>query len=377
MNLIAFGRWHIRSLSIIVALLSAMPPTVHGDEFLPAEGRAVACRRRRGVRACFLDKRSSEFHAWARRSCRAAVTCREFRSASMPAKNRHLVYLTHDSETVAYLLIVEFVPDFSRPGRVVAYQEFPSDGRSPPLRHAGGMQLVGDVLAVGLEDNQENDALRSSVLGCLERREARTIETPDHRARRGGQGQNVGRRGTPAPRSRPSCWRWPTGIAVRSTFTWHRAPSLSDPACRFKRLARWQVDSAETTDWRPDCDVRNVSGRQPGRRRTGQAVPAWAQYHVGRPGHRRFVLRAARPAARQNTAKAGPEEIEATPGKPLSLCRRNLGRSRSAGHPFQPTQSVARDMDRHRPIGAWVPSEIRRMHQKARASCKPLPGMAS
>ena len=27
--------------------------------------------------------------------------------------------------------------------------------QTPPLRHAGGMQLAGDVLAVGLEDNQQ------------------------------------------------------------------------------------------------------------------------------------------------------------------------------------------------------------------------------
>ncbi len=167
-------------------------------------------------------------------------------------KNRHLVYLTHDSETVAYLLVVEFVDDFTRPGRVVAYQEFPSDGGSPALRHAGGMQLVGDVLAVGLEDNQQKT--RSEVQFW----DVSNAEKPAQLKH-----LTIPRTGTAKDKTSGAVGilRREAGyvLAVANwdsrAIDFYLAPgaSLSEPACRFKQLARWQVDSARTADWRPDA----------------------------------------------------------------------------------------------------------------------------
>jgi hypothetical protein len=168
------------------------------------------------------------------------------------AKNRQLVYLTHDSQTVAYLLIVEFMPDFGQPGRVVAYREFPSDGRSPPLRHAGGIQVVGDVLAVGLEDNQQKT--RSEVQFW----DVSKVEAPVQLKH-----LTVPRSGAAKDKTSGA-----VGLVRRETdhllavanwdsraidFYVTSSASLSEPACRFKQLVRWHVDSAETSDWRPDA----------------------------------------------------------------------------------------------------------------------------
>ncbi len=170
------------------------------------------------------------------------------------AGNRNLAYLTHDSDTVAYLLIVEFVPDFSRPGRVVGYQEFPSDGRSPPLRHAGGIQLLGDVLAVGLEDNQNKT--RSEVQFW----DVATAEAPVQLKH-----LTISRSGAPKDLTSGAVGLVRRGhdhvLAVANwdsrAVDFYLAPQLplSDPACRFKFHARWRVDSAKTSDWRRTHDL--------------------------------------------------------------------------------------------------------------------------
>jgi hypothetical protein len=78
---------------------------------------------------------------------------------------RSHLFLSHDSNTQAYLVVATLVADdpanSAGNNRVVHVQMLPSDGQQPPLRHAGGIQRVGDLLAVGVEDNQ--DKLRSEV----------------------------------------------------------------------------------------------------------------------------------------------------------------------------------------------------------------------
>jgi hypothetical protein len=82
-----------------------------------------------------------------------------------PANKRKLLFLSHDSNTQAYFVIASIAVDAANAkgdsNRVVHVQTLPSDGKQPPLRHAGGIQLAGDILAVGVEDNQEK--LRSEV----------------------------------------------------------------------------------------------------------------------------------------------------------------------------------------------------------------------
>lgn len=72
-----------------------------------------------------------------------------------PERDRHFAFLSHDSATTAYIYVVEFAASLTEPGRIIHRHEFPSDGKSPPLRHSGGIQLIDDVLLVGIEDNQQ------------------------------------------------------------------------------------------------------------------------------------------------------------------------------------------------------------------------------
>jgi hypothetical protein len=81
------------------------------------------------------------------------------------SNDRNLLFLSHDSNTQAYFVIASIAADAANAkdnsNRVVHVQMLPSDGKQPPLRHAGGIQLAGDILAVGVEDNQAK--LRSEV----------------------------------------------------------------------------------------------------------------------------------------------------------------------------------------------------------------------
>jgi hypothetical protein len=42
----------------------------------------------------------------------------------------------------------------SHKGKIVAKHSLPSDGRSRPLKHLGGFQLVGDYAVTGVEDDR-------------------------------------------------------------------------------------------------------------------------------------------------------------------------------------------------------------------------------
>jgi hypothetical protein len=250
MNGTATDRSHVRSLSIVVALLFAMPVAGRGDQ--PASAKVSPLLNDVVVAFEHLSSASeaASFDLGQTKLPRGGhLQGVQVRYEAI--KNRHLVYLTHDSETVAYLLIVEFTDDFIRPGRVVAYREFPSDGGSPPLRHAGGTQLVGDILAVGLEDNQEKT--RSEVQFW----DVSSAEKPAQLKH-----LTISRTGAAKEKTSGAVGLLRRGaghlLAVANwdsraiDFYLTPASRLTDPTCRFKQLARWQVDLAETADWRPD-----------------------------------------------------------------------------------------------------------------------------
>lgn len=167
------------------------------------------------------------------------------------ANERYLAFLSHDSTTVAYLLVVEFPADLSVAGRLIHVHKFPSDGASPPLRHAGGMQLAGEVLAVGLEDNQQKT--RSEI-------QFWNVADPRHPAQL--KHLTIRRAGKPKDQTAGA-----VGIVRRAhdhllavanwdsrAIDFYRTPDkpLADPACRFEFLARWQDTGADKSDWQPD-----------------------------------------------------------------------------------------------------------------------------
>ncbi len=172
---------------------------------------------------------------------------------------RHLALVSHDSLTVAYLLVVEFPADLSQsgrailsqPGRAIHLHAFSGDGQSPPLRHAGGIQLCQDVLVVGLEDNQQKT--RSQV---------QFWDVSDALAPRQLEHLTILRSGEPEDQTAGGVGLTKhKGEHVVAVANWDsraidfytsNGKPLDDPACRFALHARWTAAAADKSNWHPD-----------------------------------------------------------------------------------------------------------------------------
>lgn len=172
------------------------------------------------------------------------------------ANHRELLMISHDSQTVAYLALVEvrgrtddFWTDF---GLLLRIQQLPSDGKLPPLRHAGGFQLSGSTLAVGVEDNQ--DKKRSQIQfwsianpDSFEQLKHLTIlrscDTPKE-ATAGAVGL--------VEREKDHLLAVGNWDCRAIDFYLSNGKPLDDLACRFEHALQWQADSAATEDWKPD-----------------------------------------------------------------------------------------------------------------------------
>ncbi len=162
-----------------------------------------------------------------------------------------LVLLSHDSTTVGYLLIVELPDDPTTTGRVVSRLTFPSDGRLPPLRHAGGIQVADNVLVVGLEDNQQKT--RSEVQFWNVADPANPKRYPHLTIHRAGKpkDQTAGGVGI-VGRDHDYLVAVANWDSRAIDFYLSNGQPLASEACRFELASRWQVEGADTRDWRPD-----------------------------------------------------------------------------------------------------------------------------
>ena len=162
------------------------------------------------------------------------------------AENRCLVFLSHDSQSQGYVVVASFPQRLHGPGELLHVHKFAS-GR---LRHAGGIQLLGDVLAVGLEDNRSKD--RSEV-------QFWNVADPTHW--RQLSHLTIARSGSPKDKTSGAVGiaRMPTSVFV-AVGNWdcraidlYRSSSanLRDSTCRFKAVGRWSVDSADKSNWHP------------------------------------------------------------------------------------------------------------------------------
>jgi hypothetical protein len=165
---------------------------------------------------------------------------------------RHLAFLSHDSATAGYLLVAEFPEELPGEGRVIHFERFPSDGGAPPLRHAGGMQLVGNVLVVGLEDNQQKT--RSEI-------QFWNVADPSKPAQL--KHLTVERSGAPKDKTAGAVGLAELGpghlLAVANwdsraiDFYTSNGKPLGDVDCRFAFAARWQDTRADKAGWQPDA----------------------------------------------------------------------------------------------------------------------------
>ena len=77
------------------------------------------------------------------------------------SRKKQVCFVSSDSHAKGYFITVALDLGPRGLGTIGHFQDLPSDGKQPPLRHAGGIQIIGDYLVVGVEDNQ--DKRRSHV----------------------------------------------------------------------------------------------------------------------------------------------------------------------------------------------------------------------
>ena len=168
------------------------------------------------------------------------------------ALNKQICFLSHDSDEKAYFIAVEFDPDQQRVGVIRHFQYLPSDGNQPPLRHPGGMQLIGSYLVIGVEDNQ--DRCRSQI-------QFWDVSDPFHPQQR--KGLTVPREST-TPEDKTA---GAVGIVKRAhdhllvvanwdakalDFYESNGLPLGDETCRFTFKVRWTSMDANRDSWEPD-----------------------------------------------------------------------------------------------------------------------------
>jgi hypothetical protein len=163
------------------------------------------------------------------------------------AGKRWLAFLSHDSQSQGYVLVASFPPQWQGSGELLHVHKF-APGR---LRHAGGMQLLGDVLAVGLEDNRSKD-----------RSEIQFWNVAEPTAWRQLSHLKIARSGLPKDKTSGAVGiiRMSDDVLVAvgnwdcRAIDFYRSSTviLSDKDCRFAAAGRWLVDSADRSNWQPD-----------------------------------------------------------------------------------------------------------------------------
>jgi hypothetical protein len=171
--------------------------------------------------------------------------------------SRRTVLLSHDSATVAYLAVVEFpgtgLEDFAAAGKLARVRRLPSDGGSPPLRHAGGFQLAGKVLAIGVEDNQ--DKKRSQIqfwkIAAADQLDQLTHLTIS----RASETPKLATAGAVGLLECEKDHLLAVGNWDCRAIDFYRSNGkpLDDDACRLQHVLKWQADSAATEGWKPDA----------------------------------------------------------------------------------------------------------------------------
>ncbi len=171
-----------------------------------------------------------------------------------PQRQRYVAFLSHDSLLFGYLLVVEFSEDLNRPGRAIELHQFPSDGESPPLRHAGGIQVCDKVLAVGVEDNQQKTRSEVQFWDMTEPVLPRQYEHLTIRRKGEPEDQTAGGVGL-ARRQHDHVVAVANWDSKAIDFYLSNGKPLEDKDCRFALHTRWLAATANRLDWKPDQKV--------------------------------------------------------------------------------------------------------------------------
>jgi hypothetical protein len=162
-------------------------------------------------------------------------------------RNRFLAFLSHDSQRQAYVVVAAFAQPWGQPGELLHVHRF-SEGR---LRHAGGFQLLGNVLAIGLEDNRSRD--RSEIQFWNAANPTDWQQLNHLMIKRTGEPKDKTAGAVAIARQADH-----VVVAVANwdsrAIDFYRSSmlNLTDDHCHFEVLGRWIVHGAETFGWQPD-----------------------------------------------------------------------------------------------------------------------------
>jgi hypothetical protein len=167
--------------------------------------------------------------------------------------DRRTLAISANSDDGAVFFVVQWRTRVGRGlGRVIERV----DVADPPLSHAGGLQIVDDVLALGVEDDAARDRSR---IECYDVRRPRAINRLAHLSF-----------DRPGPGQRPQTRRWTAGAVglARTTagyllvvgswesehldFYRSTGADLRRPTCRFVHIADWRKDEADRDTWIDD-----------------------------------------------------------------------------------------------------------------------------
>lgn len=166
--------------------------------------------------------------------------------------NQQIYFVSRNSGAKGYFFTAAFDAGPRSTGEIRRLQYLPSDDRQPPLRHAGGMQLTGRYLVVGVEDNQIK---RRSQIQFWDVSDpfAPKLRTPLTVLREGAipKDKTAGAVGL-VKRANDHLLVVANWDAKALDFYASNGRPLSDDACRFALIVRWNRDAANRREWKPD-----------------------------------------------------------------------------------------------------------------------------
>jgi hypothetical protein len=166
--------------------------------------------------------------------------------------NQQIYFVSRNSGEKGFFFTAAFDAGPRSAGEIRRLQYLPSDDRQPPLRHAGGMQLTGRYLVVGVEDNQVK---RRSQIQFWDVSDpfAPKLRTPLTVIREGAtpKDKTAGAVGI-VNRANDHLLVVANWDARALDFYASNGRPLSDDACRFALTVRWNRDTANRLAWKPD-----------------------------------------------------------------------------------------------------------------------------
>lgn len=176
------------------------------------------------------------------------------------SRNKQVCFLSRDSDSKAYFITVAFDAVPRSHGEIRHVQYLPSDGNQPPLRHPGGMQLIGKYLVIGVEDSQNK--CRSQVqfwdvsdpLAPKQRTSLTVVRESSI-----PKDKTAGAVGI-VQRARDHVLVVANWDAKALDFYASNGSALDDEGCQFTSMARWTADEANKDRWEPNDNWGNYQG---------------------------------------------------------------------------------------------------------------------